>query len=181
MKTHKRDQELLAERYQLVYEEADVSTQLLSYLDQHKSEIKHYRKFATVKARQSRGGEQVQTQLDNRNETDVRTTQPGDWIVSNTQSQGEQQIVDDKTFRKRYDVENPQGDVYSPKGAEFYGVVYDGSLGENLTFAPPNWGGSTMNITKGYMIGGPDSNNFGADFYGIDPEAFLKTYKGVNA
>ena len=32
-----------------------------------------------------------------------------------------------------------------------------------------------MNITKGYMIGGPDPKNFGADFYGIEPVAFKKT------
>lgn len=177
MKT--KDQILLEQAYKLVYlkENADSLTSLLGYLDQHKNEIKHYKKFAKVKAYQSQGGEKIQTELNGRAETSIRTTNPGEWVVSNVSSQGEKQIVDDKTFRKRYDVENPKGDIYSPKGANFYGVVYDGSLGNEITFAPPNWGGSTMNITKGYMIGGPDPSNFSADFYGIDPDAFSKTYK----
>ena len=157
--------------------ETDMNVALLDYLNQKASEIKHYKKFAKVKAYQSKGEEQIQTTLDGRNETDVRVTRPGDWVVSNVESQGEQQIVDDKTFQKRYDVANPKGDVYSPKGANFFGVIYDGSLGDNITFSPPNWGGSTMNITKGYMIGGPDPKNLTADFYGIDPAAFEKTYK----
>ena len=158
-------------------ENTDTLNSLLGYLEQHSNEIKHYKKFAKVKARQSKGGEEVQTKLNGRSETSVRTTNPDEWIVSNISSQGEQQIVDDKTFRKRYDVENPNNDIYSPKNADFYGVEYDGSLGDNITFAPPNWGGSTMNIIKGYMIGGPDSSNMSADFYGIDPEAFKNTYK----
>ena len=173
----KRDQQLLAETYKVVYLREQINDSLLNYLEQHANEVKHYKKFAKVKAYQSKGNEQIQTKIDGRDETDVRTTNQGDWVVSNIESQGEQQIVDDKTFQKRYDVANPKGDIYSPKGANFFGVVYDGSLGDNITFAPPNWGGSTMNITKGYMIGGPDPENFGADFYGIDPDAFKKTYK----
>lgn len=183
----RKDQILLEQAYLKILNEQpvqqqsqqnqDMNSALLNYLNQHANEIKHYKKFAKVKAHQSKGGEQIQTKLDDRNETEVRTTNPGDWVVSNVESQGEQQIVDDKTFQKRYDVANPKGDIYSPKGANFFGVVYDGSLGDNITFAPPNWGGSTMNITKGYMVGGPDSKNFGADFYGIDPVAFQKTYK----
>ena len=150
------------------------TNQLLDYLEKNKSNIKHYRKFAKVKARQSAGGEQVQTKLNDRNESEVRTTQPNDWVVSNIESQGENQIVDDKTFRKRYDVANPKGDIYSPKAAEFFGVVYNG---EKISFAPPNWGGDIMHIEKGYMIGGPNPNEFNKDFYGIDPVAFSKTYK----
>ena len=76
------------------------TNQLLDYLEKNKSNIKHFRKFAKVKARQSAGGEQVQTKLNDRNESEVRTTQPNDWVVSNIESQGENQIVDDKTFRK---------------------------------------------------------------------------------
>ncbi len=179
MRLVKRDLSLLAEAYSEIYikENQDVNSALLDYLSKNQANIKHYKKFAKVKAQQSKGGEQIQTTLDGRNETDVRTTNPGDWVVSNVESQGEQQIVDDKTFQKRYDVANPVGDIYSPKGANFYGVVYDGSLGNEVTFNPPNWGGSAMNITKGYMIGGPDPKNFNSDFYGIDPEAFKKTYK----
>jgi len=151
--------------------------QLLVYLESNKAQIKHYKKFAKVRARQSQGGEQVQTKIDGRNETDVRTTNPGDWVVSNLESQGEEQIVDDVTFKKRYDVANPKGDVYSPKGANFYGLAYSG---EPISFSPPNWGGSKQNILKGYMVGGPDPNQFSKDFYGIDPEAFAKTYKPAN-
>ena len=150
------------------------TNQLLDYLEKNKSNIKHYRKFAKVKARQSAGGEEVQTKLNGRDESEVRTTQPNDWVVSNIESQGENQIVDDKTFRKRYDVANPKGDIYSPKAAEFFGVVYNG---EKISFAPPNWGGDIMHIENGYMIGGPNPNEFNKDFYGIDPVAFSKTYK----
>ncbi len=158
-------------------EDGDMNAALLNYLNQNASSIKHYKKFAKVKAIQSKGGEEIQTKIDGTDETGVRTTNPGDWVVSNIESQGEQQIVDDKTFQKRYDVANSEGDIYSPSGANYFGVVYDGSLGDNITFNPPNWGGANMNITKGYMIGGPDPKNFGADFYGIEPVAFKKTYK----
>ena len=153
---------------------ASETEQLLKYLADNKAAIKHYKKFAKVKARQSAGGEQVQTKLSGRDETDVRTTKPGDWVVSNIESQGEQQIVDDATFKKRYDVSNPKGDIFSPKNANFHGVQY---TGPDISFAPPNWGGSKMNITTGYMIGGPDPSNFAKDFYGIDPKAFASTYK----
>lgn len=171
------EQPVQPQQAQQPQQKQDMNSALLNYLNRHANDVKHYKKFAKVKAHQSKGGEQIQTKLDGRNETEVRTTNSGDWVVSNVESQGEQQIVDNKTFQKRYDVANPKGNIYSPKGANFFGVVYDGSLGNNITFAPPNWGGSTMNITKGYMIGGPDSKNFGADFYGIDPAAFQKTYK----
>lgn len=146
----------------------------MKYLEDNKAGIKHYKKFAKVKARQSGGGEQVQTKLSGRDESEVRTTKPGDWVVSNIESQGEQQIVDDATFKKRYDVSNPKGDIFSPKNAHFHGVLY---TGPDISFAPPNWGGSKMHITTGYMIGGPEPDNFAKDFYGIDPKAFASTYK----
>lgn len=151
---------------------------LVQYLQQHIAHVKHYKKFESVKAQQAQGGEEIQTMLGGAAETNVRTANRGDWIISNIASQGEQQIVDDKTFRKRYDVQNPKGDIYKPKNADFFGVPYDdGSLGQSLIFAPPNWGGDTQTITKGYMIGGPDPHDFSKDFYGIDPGAFAKTYK----
>lgn len=180
-----KDQILLEKAYKsiLLQEQQEPAQQILSYLKQHQKDVKHYAKFAKVKAYQSKGGEHVQTVLNNgektHEETEMRTTTPGDWVVSNVESQGEAQIVDDKTFKKRYDAANPVGDIYSPTNANFFGVMYDGSLGDSLSFAPPNWGGSQMTITKGYMIGGPDPKNFSADFYGIDPTAFAKTYKQV--
>ena len=150
---------------------------LVQYLQQHMAQIKHYKKFESVRAQQAKGGEQIQTMYSGAAETNARTANPGDWIVSNIASQGEQQIVDDKTFKKRYDVQNPKGDIYKPKNADFYGVQYDGSLGQSLTFAPPNWYGDTQTITKGYMIGGPNPHDFSKDFYGIAPDALAKTYK----
>jgi hypothetical protein len=138
-----------------------------------------YEKFARVAARQAKAGEQIQTVIKDLKETSVRDAKEGEWVVSNVEAFGELQLVDDTLFRKRYDVANPierKGDmtIYKPKNALFIGIKY---VGENVTFFPPNWGGSTQTITTGYMIGGPDPREFEKDFYGIDPDAFIKTYK----
>jgi hypothetical protein len=142
--------------------------------------LKQYKKFAQVLARPAKPMERIQTKIGDRNETEVRTAQPDDWVVSNVAAFGEKQLTPNVTFQKRYDVANPVGEEadgfkrYNPKNAYFYGVKYTGSP---MTFAPPTWGGSTQNIESGYMIGGPSTETIETGFYGIDPIAFIKTYR----
>ena len=154
---------------------------LSNYLKENRDRIKEYKKFAKVLARAAKPGEQIQTKLNGRNETSIRIAKPGEWVVSNVNAFGELQLVSGETLQKRYDTENgvPYNNEfteYSPKNAFFYGLRYTGS---EITFAPPNWGGTTQTITSGYMLGATSVEALDKDFYGIDPEAFQKTYKLV--
>lgn len=153
---------------------------LLNFLKLHKKHMKRYKKEGKVLARPAIEGERVQTELNGRKETSVRIAKHGEWVVSNTEGEREFMLIGNDLFRKRYDVEHPFGvgpmKVYSPKNAFFFGLRYPG---DEITFAPPSWGGTTQTILPGYMLGGPNLDHLGKDFYGIDPEVFRKTYKAA--
>ena len=155
---------------------------LLDFLLERKNNLGKYKKFAKVWARPAIVGEAIQTVVSGKNETGIRIAVVGEWVVSNIGAEGELMIIDDKTFRKRYDVDNgmaPLGasdgnKVYEPKNAYFYGIPY---IGDEITFTPPNWGGTTMTIRSGYMLGGTSPDTLYKDFYGIEGEAFTNTYR----
>lgn len=133
------------------------------------AEAHMYAKFARIRAVQGVAGQEVVTKMKNgleetKNvvELDSETKQPG-WIVTNPA--GEQYIIPDKTFRKKYEMETPDG-VFKPKG----GVQWFTQVQEDISFKAP-WG-EQMNIKAGgYLnITNPD------DIYGIQPEEFEQTY-----
>jgi hypothetical protein len=117
---------------------------LLHFLKMNRKRIKRYVKTGKVLARPAKVGERVQTHLNGRTETDVRIAKQNEWVVSNTEGEQELMLVDDSTFRRRYDAIHPLGTdafkVYSPKNAFFFGMRYPG---DEITFAPPSWGGTT--------------------------------------
>ncbi len=135
------------------------------------AELKDYKKFARVKAEQGREGQEVITQMKNglvetKNvvKVDPETDEP-DWIVTNPD--GEQYIVPDKTFRKKYEVEVDAEGYHRPKG----GPVKAVQINEDISFMAP-WG-EKMNIEKGgYLV-----VNAPNDIYGIQQEEFNNTYK----
>lgn len=138
-----------------------------------KLNIDEVSKFARISARQGEIGEEVITKMANgleetRNsvKADEKTGNPG-WIVTNPD--GEEYIVEDSTFQKKYeiDVENPS--QYKPKG----GPVLAAKLPEHIEFVAP-WG-ETMKIEYGgsLMLNGP------GDIYGIQGPEFNNTYKST--
>lgn len=143
-------------------------------------EFEEAKKFQRIEARQGTVGERVQTILaDGTVETEPRevkldeqTNEPG-WIVKNVNGP-EQWIIEDSTFKKKYeqDLENPG--IFKPKG----GPMLAAQISENITFAPPMWGGDIQNINAGGFLLMDPSNK--EDVYGIGEEEFYNTYEFIS-
>ncbi len=154
----------------MAFKEVDVED-YVSEMVENGADLKEYKKFARVRAEQGRVGQEVITQMKNglvetKNvvKEDPETEEP-DWIVTNPD--GEQYIVPDKTFRKKYDVEKDADGYHRPKG----GPVKAVQINEDISFMAP-WG-EKMNIEKGgfLVVNGPK------DIYGIQLDEFNNTYK----
>ena len=137
-------------------------------------------KFQRITAKQGIEGQKVQTILsDGTVETDERevkidekTGEPG-WVVNNVNGP-EQWIIEDSTFKKKYEVDPENPDVYKPKG----GPMLAAQINEDLTFQPPRWNGDIQNIKAGgYLLMDPTDEE---DIYGIGQKEFLNSYKYTN-
>ncbi len=127
-------------------------------------------KFARVHARQGTLGEEVITKMANGLEetkntvkADEKTGNPG-WIVTNPD--GEEYIVDDSVFQKKYEIDPENAEQYKPKG----GPVLSATVDEDIEFNAP-WG-EPMKIEAGgsLILSGPE------DIYGIQKSEFENTY-----
>ncbi len=127
-------------------------------------------KFARIHARQGTLGEEIITKMANGLEetrntvtVDEKTGEPG-WVVTNPD--GEEYIVPDSTFKKKYEIDPENPAQYKPKG----GPVLSSSINEHIEFNAP-WG-ETMKIEAGgsLILNGPD------DIYGIQKAEFENTY-----
>ncbi|MGM9969237.1 MAG: hypothetical protein ACI35S_02455, partial [Anaeroplasma sp.] len=132
--------------------------------------IEEVAKFARIHARQGELGEEIVTIMANgleetRNTVtlDEKTGEPG-WVVTNPD--GEEYIVSDSTFKKKYEIDPENPEQYKPKG----GPVLSTQIDEDIEFEAP-WGGA-MDIEAGgsLILSGPD------DIYGIQKEEFENTY-----
>lgn len=127
-------------------------------------------KFARIHARQGKVGEEIVTTMANGLEetrntviVDEKTGEPG-WVVTNPD--GEEYIVPDYTFKKKYEIDPKNPEQYKPKG----GPVLSSQINENIEFDAP-WGESMKIEAGGYLIlNGPD------DIYGIQKAEFENTY-----
>lgn len=137
--------------------------------------VEEVAKFARIHARQGKIGEEVITKMANgleetRNtvKADEKTGEAG-WIVTNPD--GEEYIVEDSTFKKKYEIDPENPDQYKPKGGP---VLALREIDEDIEFEAP-WGGA-MKIEEGgsLILGGPD------DIYGIQKAEFENTYKATN-
>ena len=127
-------------------------------------------KFARIRARQGSLGEEIITKMANGLEetrntvtADEKTGEPG-WIVTNPD--GEEYIVADSTFKKKYEIDPENPELYKPKG----GPVLSSQINENIEFNAP-WG-EIMKIEAGgsLILSGPQ------DIYGIQKNEFENTY-----
>lgn len=138
------------------------------------------KKFQRIEAIQGEVGQKIQTILaDGTIETEPRevkldpnTNEPG-WIVKNINGP-EQWIIEDSTFKKKYEIDPENPEIFKPKG----GPMLAAQINENITFEPPMWGGDIQNINAGaYLLMDPTNMQ---DIYGIGEEEFYNTYKFVN-
>ena len=129
-----------------------------------------FAKTARIQAEQGVVGQEVVTVMQNglvetKNtvKLDEKTGEPG-WIVTNPN--GEKYIVDDSTFKKKYEIDPENPAQYKPKGAPVNCVT----ISEDITFEAP-WGGD-MHIAAGgvLVLAGK------GDIYGIQAEEFAQTY-----
>ncbi|MGE5473620.1 MAG: hypothetical protein ACM3UU_05310 [Ignavibacteriales bacterium] len=128
-------------------------------------------KFARISAVQGEVGQEVVTKMANgleetRNtvKLDEKTGQPG-WIVTNPG--GEQYIVEDSVFAKKYELDPENNSQYKPKG----GPALATQINEDITFEAP-WGGDMNIAAGGYLVLGGKN-----DIYGIQEQEFNDTYK----
>ena len=127
-------------------------------------------KVARIQARQGKLGEEVITKMANgleetRNvvKLDKETGEPG-WIVTNPS--GEKYIMNDSTFKKKYerDPENPS--QFKPKGDP----VLSFAVNEHIEFNS-HWG-ETMKLEAGGSLVASEPQKI----YGIQKEEFKETY-----
>lgn len=134
------------------------------------AQVKPYAKFARIKARQGVVGEAVETKMANGlSETknivgiDEKTNQP-DWIVTNPS--GEEYLVKDSNFQKKYEVFDKENGIYKPKG----GVQMFIQIPEDISFTAP-WG-EEMNVSAGGYLNITNPK----DIYGVQEKEFHETY-----
>lgn len=132
--------------------------------------VEEVAKFARIHARQGLLGEEIVTKMANGLEetrntvtADEKTGEPG-WVVTNPD--GEEYIVEDSIFKKKYEIDPENPEQYKPKG----GPVLSSPINENIEFDAP-WG-ETMKIETGgsLILSGP------SDIYGIQKAEFENTY-----
>ena len=127
-------------------------------------------KFARIKARPGIEGEEIVTIMENGLEETKNTVKldengvPG-WVVTGVG--GEEYIVPDATFRKKYEIDPENPEQYKPKGAPALVV----RASENVQFTAP-WGEVQNLVAGGFIVlESPEK------VYGIQEEEFHKTYK----
>ena len=162
------------------YKKVDVLEYVKKGLETGNLEFKEVYKFQRIMARQGNVGEEVSTVLadgtieveKNVVKLDEKTKEPG-WIVKNLNGP-ETWIIDDSTFKKKYEQDVENSGIYKPKG----GIMLASQISENLEITPPNWGGATQKINSGgYLLMDPTNP---VDVYGIGEEEFKNTYKLVD-
>lgn len=153
-----------------MFKEIDPKSYIAEGLQDGSLQINYYAKFARIKARQGKIGEEIITIMKNglketRNIVSLdETGQPG-WVVTNPS--GEEYIVPNEKFLEKYEIDERDEEHYKPKGK----VITAIQVKEDVSFVA-SWG-EKMNIKKGgyLVINNPN------DIYGIQEDEFNKTYK----
>ena len=127
--------------------------------------VKNYAKFARVQATQALEETPIVTILQDDTKETTNTAMPGDWIVTNPG--GEQYVVSEEKFSKKYEPAPKLGDSwYKPIG----GVQRFMQISEDMDFEC-NWG--VQSIGAGGYINVTDLSNI----FGVGADEFVTTYK----
>ena len=146
---------------------------IVEYLKDKKLKWTKVVKFQRIEAKQSDGGEEIETIGSDGNKETKRTTKKGDWIVNNVSNKENKWIIDDKTFKKKY--EEDKNGVYKPKGGPMLAAKVSDCEDAGVEFAPPNWGGDVIKIKNdGWFMKDPSNEK---DIYAISKKDFDSTYK----
>ena len=146
---------------------------IVKYLEDKKLKWVKVVKFQRLNAVQSEGGEEVETVGSDGNAETKRKTKKGDWIVNNVSNKDNKWIIDDKTFKKKYEEE--KDGVYKPKGGPMLAAKIADCTDKGVEFAPPNWGGDVIKVKNdGWFMKDPSNEK---DIYAISKKDFDSTYK----
>lgn len=152
------------------FKEVDIKEYIIDMIESDDITVDEVAKFARINAIQGEIGQEIITTMeDGLEETknvvtaDEISGQPG-WIVTNPS--GEQYVVADSVFQKKYEIDPENPKQYKPKGAPVLAV----RIKEDVEFVAP-WG-EKMKIEKGgsIIVSGPN------DIYGIQEDEFNETY-----
>lgn len=148
----------------------DIKEYLANGLKNSKFQPKTYQKSGEITARVGEIGEKIVTVMaDGLQETKNTVTadesgNPG-WVVTNPT--GEQYIVTDSVFKKKYEKISETEDRFKPVWNPVTAVQID----ENICFVA-SWGEEQNIVSGGYLVFNKDYD----DIYGIQQKEFNETY-----
>ena len=146
---------------------------LLKFLRENGSKIRLFENTTKVLARPVKAGEQIK--IDTKDGVQIVEAKEFQWLVQENQKQA---LLEGAQFEFIYDFENPlKGSgvikLFQPRKRNFFGAVYEGKA---TFFAPPQSKGAIVEISEGFVIGGPNPEQFEKYLLAIDPKTFEKNY-----
>ena len=146
---------------------------LLKFLKENKSKVRLFENTTKVLARPVKAGEQIK--VDSKEGQQFVQAKDFQWLV---QENGKQTLLEGAQFEFIYDFENPlKGSgvikLFQPRKRNFFGTVYEGKA---TFFNPPQSKGAIVEISEGFVIGGPNPEQFEKYLIAIDPKTFEKNY-----
>lgn len=148
----------------------NIKEYLTEGLKSGKFQSRSYQKSGEITARVGKIGEEILTVMANGLQETKNTVtadengRPG-WVVTN--STGEQYVVSDSIFEKKYERISGTKDKFKPIWNPITAVQID----ENICFTAP-WGEVQNIVSRGYLVFNKDYN----DIYGIQRDEFNETY-----
>ncbi len=152
----------------------NIKEYLTEGLNSGKLKASSYQKSGEITARSGKmAGEEIITVMSNglqETKNTVKADENGnlDWVVTN--STGEQYIVSDSVFRKKYEKIDGTQDKFKP----VWNPITAAQISEDICFTAP-WGELQKLVAGGYLVFNKDFN----DIYGVQEEEFAATYEMV--
>lgn len=148
----------------------NIKEYLTEALKSGKFQSKTYQKSGEITARVGKIGEEILTVMANglqetKNTVTVDENGNPSWVVTN--STGEQYIVSDSVFKKKYERIAENRDRFKP----IWNPITAAQIDENICFTAP-WGEVLNIVSGGYLVFNKDFD----DIYGIQEDEFNKTY-----
>ena len=146
---------------------------LLKFLQENKSKIRLFENTTKVLARPVKAGERIK--IDTKEGVQIVEAKDFQWLVQENQKQS---LLEGAQFEFIYDFENPlKGSgvikLFQPRKRNFFGTVYEG---KSTFFAPPQSKGAIVEVSEGFVIGGPNPEQFEKYLLAIDSKTFEKNY-----
>ena len=146
---------------------------LLKFLQENKSKIRLFENTTKVLARPVKAGERIK--VNTKEGVQIVEAKEVQWLVQENQKQA---LLEGAQFEFIYDFENPlKGSgvvkLFQPRKRNFFGTVYEGKA---TFFAPPQSKGAIVEISEGFVIGGPNPEQFEKYLLAIDSKTFEKNY-----